>query len=73
MAEFTVRADVAGMVWKLLVKEGDQVTEDMPVAIIESMKMEIPAIASDEGTVTKVHVQEGDRVAEHDPIVTLEG
>ncbi|MEH7276214.1 biotin/lipoyl-containing protein, partial [Neobacillus vireti] len=37
-----VVASMAGNVWKVLVKAGDQVEEGQDVAILESMKMEIP-------------------------------
>ena len=36
-----VVASMAGNVWKVLVKAGDQVEEGQDVAILESMKMEI--------------------------------
>lgn len=71
MPEINVTADVAGMIWKILVKEGDVVEEDMPVAIIESMKMEIPVVSSEEGMVTGILVKEGDRITEGDVIVIL--
>lgn len=71
MAEVNILSDVAGMVWKVLVSEGDKVAEDTPLAIIESMKMEIPVVATEDGTVARILVGEGGRVAEGDTIVTL--
>jgi acetyl-CoA carboxylase biotin carboxyl carrier protein len=71
MAETRILADVAGMVWKLLVKEGDAVTEEMPVILLESMKMEIPILAPDDGVVEKILVKEGDRVGEGDTVIIL--
>src|SRR5258707_972421 len=41
------------------------------VAILESMKMEMPVEAEDEGTVTKILVEEGQAVSEGDPLVEL--
>jgi acetyl-CoA carboxylase biotin carboxyl carrier protein len=41
-------ADTTGMLWKLLVKEGDNVAAGDTVAILESMKMEIPVEATSE-------------------------
>jgi len=67
-----VEAGMAGNVWKVLVKEGDQVTEGQEVAILESMKMEIPVSVEAEGTITKVYVQEGDFVNDSDAIVDIE-
>lgn len=68
----TVNANMAGNVWKVLVKEGDQVSADQDVVILESMKMEIPITAEKGGSVKKVHVNEGDFVNENDPLVELE-
>lgn len=67
-----VEAGMAGNVWKVLVKEGDQVTAGQEVAILESMKMEIPVSVEAEGTITKVYVQEGDFVNDNDVIVDIE-
>jgi acetyl-CoA carboxylase biotin carboxyl carrier protein len=48
------------------------VDEGDTVAILESMKMEMPVEAEDEGTVKEVLVQEGQAVSEGDPLVVLE-
>ena len=45
-------------------QEGDSVSEGDEVAIIESMKLEIPVEAEEGGTVARIHVREGDAVAE---------
>jgi acetyl-CoA carboxylase biotin carboxyl carrier protein len=42
------------------------------VIVLESMKMEMPVDAEDEGTVARVLVQEGQAVAEGDPLVEIE-
>ena len=42
------------------------------VAILESMKMEMPVEAEDEGTVKSILVEEGQAVNEGDPIIELE-
>lgn len=49
-----VVASMAGNVWKVLVKAGDQIEEDQDVVILESMKMEIPIVAEFDGTVVEV-------------------
>ena len=67
-----VVASMAGSVWKVLVKPGDLVEEGQDVAILESMKMEIPIAAEFDGTVTEVKVNEGDFVNEGDVIVEVE-
>ncbi|NWQ40452.1 acetyl-CoA carboxylase biotin carboxyl carrier protein subunit [Bacillus sp. EB106-08-02-XG196] len=65
-------ASMAGSVWKVLVKAGDQVEEGQDVVILESMKMEIPIEAEFSGTVKEVKVNEGDFVNEGDVIVEVE-
>jgi acetyl-CoA carboxylase biotin carboxyl carrier protein len=67
-----VIAVMAGNVWKVLVKAGDQVEEGQDVVILESMKMEIPIAAEFDGTVKEVKVNEGDFVNEGDVSVVVE-
>ena len=67
-----VEAHITGTVWKIEVAVGDQVEEGDTVAILESMKMEMPVEAEDEGTVREILVQEGQSVSEGDPLVVLE-
>jgi glutaconyl-CoA/methylmalonyl-CoA decarboxylase subunit gamma len=51
-----------GKVVKVLVKEGDEVAEGAPVAVVEAMKMENELVAPRSGIVQKVYVQAGDAV-----------
>lgn len=67
-----VKAHITGNVWKIEVKVGDEVSEGTVVAILESMKMEMPVEAEDEGKVSAVLVKEGQSVKEGEPIVELE-
>jgi acetyl-CoA carboxylase biotin carboxyl carrier protein len=66
-----VRAEMVANVWKVLVSEGDQVTEDDTLVILESMKMEIPVLAEIAGVITKLHVAEGDVVQEDELIAEI--
>lgn len=66
-----VRAELVGMVWKILVKPGDSVEADQELIILESMKMEIPVVAPRAGTVQEVKVKETDVVAESQVLVVL--
>jgi urea carboxylase len=54
---------VTGTVWKLLVKEGQQVTAGSPLLVVESMKMEIAVEAPVNGKVLKVFSKEGGHVS----------
>ncbi len=67
-----VRAHITGTVWKILVKPGDSVVLDQQVAILESMKMEMPIEAPAAGRVASVARSEGASVDEGDLIMTLE-
>ncbi|MHB8617958.1 MAG: biotin/lipoyl-binding carrier protein [Chloroflexota bacterium] len=70
MAE--IRAEMAGSVWRVLVKEGEAVSAGADVVILESMKMEIPHPSLIDGIVTRVTVAEGDTVQEDDLLVVIE-
>ena len=59
MAE--IEAHITGTVWKIEVAVGDTVEEGDTVVILESMKMEMPVEAEDEGTVKEILVTEGSR------------
>ncbi len=67
----TVNAHITGNVWKIEVKVGDSVDEGTTVAILESMKMEMPVDSEVSGTVTAILVKEGDSVKEGQPLVEL--
>jgi len=67
-----VEAHITGTVWKIECEVGDHVDEGDTVAILESMKMEMPVEAEDEGTVAEIHIQEGQPVTEGAPLVTLQ-
>ncbi|MQA83970.1 MAG: biotin/lipoyl-binding carrier protein [Streptosporangiales bacterium] len=70
MAE--IRAEMVANVWKVLVAEGDDVSDGDTLVILESMKMEIPILAEDAGTVGQLKVAEGDVVQEGDLIAVIE-
>ena len=67
-----VEAHITGTVWKIEVKIGDAVAEGDTVAVLESMKMEMPVEAEDEGTVKEIVVSEGQAVSEGDTLIVLE-
>lgn len=67
-----VEAHITGTVWKIECKIGDEVEEGDTVAILESMKMEMPVEAEDDGTVAEIKCSEGQSVSEGDVLVVLE-
>jgi acetyl-CoA carboxylase biotin carboxyl carrier protein len=66
------RADVTGSVWKVLVEPGQTVVRGDEMAILESMKMEIPVIAPVDGTVVEVQIAVNDTVKEGQVLITVE-
>ena len=70
MAEIT--AHITGTVWKVECKVGDEIEEGDTVVVLESMKMEMPVEAEDEGVVAEIVVEEGQAVSEGDVLVVLE-
>ncbi len=67
-----VEAHITGTVWKIECKPGDEIAEGDTVAILESMKMEMPVEAEDAGTVKEILCEEGQAVNEGDVLVVLE-
>jgi acetyl-CoA carboxylase biotin carboxyl carrier protein len=66
-----VEAHITGTVWKIEVEIGDSVEEGDTVAVLESMKMEMPVEAEDPGVVKEIRVEEGQSVSEGDTLVVL--
>jgi len=54
MAIIDVEADITGNVWKIVTKVGDRIEEDEPIMILESMKMEIPISAPEDGKIVEI-------------------
>ena len=57
-----IRALMPGKLLRLAVSIGDKVTEKQAVAIMESMKMESPLVASKSGRVSEIRFQPGEVV-----------
>jgi urea carboxylase len=66
-----VSSPAAGNIWKVVVEEGQTVGEGEAVAILESMKMEIPCVAPCSGRVEKILAKEGRPAAPGQPLVVL--
>jgi biotin carboxyl carrier protein len=67
-----IRAEMVANVWKVMVAEGDSVSDGDTLVILESMKMEIPVLSEVNGTVAKLAVSEGDVVQQGDLIAVVE-
>ena len=67
-----VRADMASIVWRITVAEGERVRAGQELLILESMKMEMPVLAPVAGTVADIPVAEGDVIEAGDALVRIE-
>ena len=67
----TVKAVLAGNIFKVHASAGAQVNEGDPLLVVEAMKMETVVAAPVAGTVAEVFVAEGDVVAVGDALVSI--
>lgn len=67
-----VLSPITGNVWKILKSAGDEVEEFETIMIMESMKMEIPVEAPQDGKIKEIMVKEGSSVIEEDVVALLE-
>lgn len=67
----SIDAPLAGNVFKVLVRNGDSVSEGDVVIILEAMKMETEIRSAFTGTVSEIKVGEGDAVASGQPLIML--
>lgn len=71
MSERYIQSEITGTVWKIEVHEGEAVEEDQVLAVLESMKMEIPLTAPEAGVVVSLLVPEGAQVKEGQNLMLL--
>jgi acetyl-CoA carboxylase biotin carboxyl carrier protein len=67
-----VRAEMVANVLAVSVSEGEAVQPGQTLAILESMKMEIPVVPETGGVVRRVAIAVGDVVQEGDLLVSLD-
>jgi acetyl-CoA carboxylase biotin carboxyl carrier protein len=67
-----VAAHITGTVWKIETKVGDKVSSGDILVILESMKMEMPVEATEDGIVKEIRCAEAQPVNEGDVLVVLE-
>jgi biotin carboxyl carrier protein len=71
MTEIQISAELGGRILSFLVEVGERIALGQEIALIESMKMEIPVIAPIEGTVSRLLVNPDDMVVEGDVIMMV--
>ncbi len=67
-----VKAPLPGSIFKLFVKEGDEVKVGDNLLIMEAMKMENNVLAEKAGKVTSVKVAVGDAVLQNDVLLEIQ-
>lgn len=67
-----VDSHVAGSIWKVLVSEGDCVSEGDVIVVLESMKMEIDVYAPISGVITQIQREEGQSVNAGQRLLVIE-
>ena len=66
-----VYAEIAANVWQVSAEVGQQVEEGDTIAILESMKMEIPVTAPCAGVISEIRVAPEGQVQEGDVIAVI--
>ncbi|MCS0496895.1 acetyl-CoA carboxylase biotin carboxyl carrier protein subunit [Ancylobacter mangrovi] len=72
MAKVDIKTEITGNVWKIEKAVGDNVAEEEVILILESMKMEIPVSASEDGVILEILVAEGETVTEGSVVARIE-
>jgi acetyl-CoA carboxylase biotin carboxyl carrier protein len=72
MTTQTIRSEITGTVWKIVVQAGDALEADDTIMILESMKMEIPVVAPEAGRVVELLVAESAPVREGQEVAVFE-
>jgi acetyl-CoA carboxylase biotin carboxyl carrier protein len=72
MSFVDVKTEITGNIWKIVAQVGHQLSEDDPIIIMESMKMEIPIGAPEDGRLIEILVAEGDIVTEGSVVARIE-
>ncbi|MEA1081092.1 urea carboxylase [Marinobacter qingdaonensis] len=70
--QHAVESHVAGNLWECLVQVGDTIEAQRPVAVIESMKMEIELLSPVSGRIVEIRREAGQAVAPGAPVVIVE-
>ncbi|MDA3880661.1 MAG: biotin/lipoyl-binding protein [Prolixibacteraceae bacterium] len=70
-ATIKVEAPLPGNIFKVLVKEGDNIKKGDNLLIMEAMKMENNILAEKDGVVSSIKVKEGDAVLQGDLLIEM--
>lgn len=66
-----IKSEMAGTLLEYRVKVGDKVSSGQEVAVLESMKMEVPLVSSASGEVARLAKEPNDFVDEGEVVIEL--
>jgi biotin carboxyl carrier protein len=66
-----LRSELMGSVWQIPVEIGQVLSAGDTVAVVESMKMEIPVLAPMDCRILEIQVEEGAQISEGQTIAIL--
>lgn len=64
-----IKAPMPGLILKIIVEEGSQISKDDPLVILEAMKMENVIKSPIDGTISKIHVGIGENVEKNHKLI----
>ncbi len=67
----SVIAPLPGLITKVFVNEGDNITVGQPIMMLEAMKMENEVTSTANGMIIDIRCKEGDSVNQGDPLILL--
>lgn len=70
--EGILKTPMPGKILEIMVKEGDEVEKDQPLAILEAMKMENELKAPISGTIASISAEVGQSLEKNSPILEIE-
>jgi acetyl-CoA carboxylase biotin carboxyl carrier protein len=68
----TIKSEMAGTLLELKVNKGDAIKVGQEVAIVESMKMEVPLVSQVQGTVANILKASGDFLNDGEVVIELQ-
>lgn len=68
VSENAIQAGISGNVFKILIKENDEIKKGQTIMILEAMKMEIEVQSQKDGIIEQICVGVGDAVSESDAL-----
>ncbi len=69
--DYAIASPLPGIVFDILVREGDKITAGQKIVVVEAMKMENDIEADRDGIVKQIPISKGDSVYEGDTLIVL--